>query len=70
MKILKSSPNPKMKVAITMFTKLNLISNKLAIPIVQIQPRTIGKKENKASSNLPYTNIKEANTIKPEKNNK
>src|SRR5690606_24267333 len=53
MKMLKSSPRPKMKVAKMTLTKLNLISNKTVIPRIQIQLMAIGRNDNKANSRRP-----------------
>ena len=52
-KMLKSSPNPKIRVAIIILTKLNWIFKIEAIPNIQIQLINIGKNVKRASSILP-----------------
>ena len=54
MKILKSSPIPKMKVDRMMFTILNWTPSIPIIPVIITQLMAIGRKLSKASSSRPY----------------
>ena len=54
MKMLKSSPIPKMNVERIMFTILNCTPSIPIIPVIITQLMAIGRKLSNASSSLPY----------------
>ena len=61
MKMLKSSPIPKMKVARMILTILNLIPNMAMRPVIITQLINMGRKLRTANSNLPYVSHRTKN---------